>query len=74
MNETITYSVPDISSGHCRAAITAEIGALTGVESVDADLETKLVHVTGSGLDDAAIRQAIHEAGYAAATGEGVTR
>jgi copper chaperone CopZ len=78
MTETITYSVPDISTGHCRAAITAEIRALTGVESVDADLATKLVRVTGSALDDAAIRQAINEAGYAAADSfssrEGVTR
>ena len=67
MTQTITYSVPDISTGHCRAAITAEIGALNGVESIDADLATKLVRVTGSALDDAAIRQAIHEAGYVAA-------
>ena len=78
MNETITYSVPDISTGHCRAALTAEVGALTGVEAVDADLDAKLVRVTGPALDDAAIRQAIHEAGYTAApslrAGEGVTR
>ena len=78
MNETITYSVPDISTGHCRAAITAEVGALTGVEAVDADLDTKQVRVTGPALDDAAIRQAIEEAGYTAADSlshrEGVTR
>ena len=78
MNETITYSVPDISTGHCRAAITAEVGALTGVEAVDVDFETKLVRVTGPALDDAAIRQAIREAGYTAADsprpGEEVTR
>ena len=74
MTETITYVVPDISTGHCRAAITAEIGALTGVESVEVDLDTKVVRVTGSALDGAAIRQAIHEAGYTAAAGEEVTR
>lgn len=66
MYETATYSVPSISSGHCRAAIAAEVGAVNGVESVDVDLETKLVRVIGCALDDAAIRQAIHEAGYAA--------
>ena len=65
MSETVTYSVPGIS-GHCRAAIAAEVGAVAGVESVDVDLETKLVRVIGSALDDAAIRQATHEAGYAA--------
>jgi copper chaperone len=65
MSETVTHSVPGISSGHCRAAIAAEVGAVAGVESVDVDLDTKLVHVIGSALDDAAIRQAIHHAGYA---------
>jgi copper chaperone len=77
MNETITYYVPDISTGHCRAAITAEASALAGVDSVDVDLDKKLVRVIGSALDDAAIRQAIHEAGYTAAhsfAGEEVAR
>jgi copper chaperone len=67
MNETVTYSVPDISSGHCRAAIVAEVCAVGGVESVEVDLDTKLVRVIGSALDDAAVRRAINEAGYAAA-------
>ncbi len=67
MTERATYSVPDICSGHCRAAITAEVTAVGGVHSVDVDLDTKLVRVSGSGLDDAAIRRAIHDAGYAAA-------
>ena len=77
MNETVTYSVPGISSGHCRAAITAEVVAMSGVDAVEVDLDTKLVRVIGSALDDAAIRHAIHEAGYAAAhsfRSEGVTR
>jgi copper chaperone CopZ len=30
MSETITYSVPGISCGHCRAAITAEVTAVAG--------------------------------------------
>jgi copper chaperone len=66
MNTTITYSVPGMSSGHCRAAITAEVGALPGVESVDVDLDTKLVAVNGSNLDEAALVAAIDEAGYEA--------
>ena len=34
---------------------------------VEVDLETKLVVVRGDGLDDAALRAAIEEAGYEAA-------
>ena len=67
MDETITYSVPDISSGHCRAAIIAEVSAVAGVQSVDVNLDTKLVRVVGGALNDAAIRQAVHEAGYTTA-------
>jgi copper chaperone len=66
MTETATYSVPAISCGHCRAAISAELTPLPGVESVDVDLETKLVRVSGVDLDDAAIVAAIDEAGYEA--------
>ena len=40
---------------------------MPGVDSVAADLETKLVVVRGENLDDAALRAAIDEAGYAAA-------
>ena len=44
-----------------------EVSAVAGVESVTVDLETKRVEVSGSELDDAAIRAAIEEAGYEAA-------
>jgi copper chaperone len=65
--ETALYTVPDMSCGHCEAAVTKEISALPGVESVVVDLDSKRVEVTGSELDDAAIRAAIDEAGYEAA-------
>ena len=63
-SEQQTYSVPDVSCGHCRAAITSEVEKLPGVASVDVDLDAKRVVVAGSRLDDAAIRAAIDEAGY----------
>ena len=67
MSETITYSVPAVHCGHCRMSIAEEVTEVEGVESVDVDLDRKLVTVTGSGLDDAALRAAIEEAGYEAA-------
>ena len=66
MTQTMTYSVPGMSCGHCRAAITAEVTAVDGVDSVDVDLETKLVRISGENLDDAALIAAIDEAGYEA--------
>ena len=65
--ETALYSVPGMSCGHCEAAVTKEVSALPGVASVVVDLDSKRVEVTGSELDDAAIRAAIEEAGYEAA-------
>ena len=62
--QTLTYSVPGISCGHCRVAITGEVTRSRGVHTVDVDLESKVVTVTGAGVDDAAIRDAIDEAGY----------
>lgn len=67
MVDAITYSVPSMHCGHCERAVREEVGAVVGVESVDVDLETKLVTVRGDGLDDDRLRAAIAEAGYEAA-------
>jgi copper chaperone CopZ len=62
--DTKTYSVPGMHCGHCKAAVSRELEAVTGVERVDVDLETKLVTVRGATLDDAALIAAIDGAGY----------
>jgi copper chaperone len=64
---TLTYSVPAMSCGHCVHAITDEVKQVEGVSEVAIDLDTKLVVVTGPALNDAAIREAIVEAGFDAA-------
>ena len=66
--ETKSYNVPGIHCGHCKAAVTGELESVAGVESVDVDLESKLVTVGGRDLDDAALRAAIDEAGYEVAS------
>lgn len=66
MSDTATYTVPGMTCGHCEASVKEELGAVAGVESVDVDLKTKLVTVSGSSLDDDALRAAIGEAGYEA--------
>ena len=60
----ITYAVPGVSCEHCRVAITGEVEKLGGISAVAVDLEAKTVTVSGSALDDAAIRNAIDDAGY----------
>jgi copper chaperone len=63
-DDNLTLSVPGVTCEHCRTAITKEVGTVAGVESVDVDLEQKVVTVRGRDLDDAAVRAAIDEAGY----------
>jgi copper chaperone len=64
MSETAVYRVAGMSCDHCVHAVESELRALAGVEGARADLETKTVTVTGSALDDNALRAAIADAGY----------
>ena len=66
MND-MTFSVPGMSCGHCKQAVTQELLAVEGVEAVDVDLDTKLVVVHGESLEEVQLRAAIEEAGYEAA-------
>ncbi len=66
MAEALTYTVPGMSCAHCKDAVTREALAVPGVASVEVDLDTKEVLVTGGALDDAALRASIVEAGYEA--------
>lgn len=61
------YSVPGMTCQHCVSAITTEVGQVPGVQSVVVDLDAKTVTVHASSVDDAALRAAIDEAGYAVA-------
>ena len=44
--KTVTYSIPNISCGHCVHTIQTEVGELAGVKSVEASVETKKVTIT----------------------------
>ncbi|MFD5157950.1 heavy-metal-associated domain-containing protein [Streptomyces hawaiiensis] len=60
-----TYAVSGMSCGHCKATLTKVIGGLDGVSGVDVDLGSGQVTVTSAAEpDDAAIAEAVDEAGY----------
>ena len=67
MSETLTYRVPGMHCSHCEDAVKEEVSSVEGVESVDVDLDSKLVTVRGRELSDEGLRAAIEEAGYQAA-------
>src|SRR4051812_36135601 len=62
----ILLTVPDMSCDHCVRAISSEVAVVPGVETVDVRLDWKTVRVTGT-ASEAAIREAVVEAGYEAA-------
>ncbi|MFL5965440.1 MAG: heavy-metal-associated domain-containing protein [Gaiellaceae bacterium] len=62
----IAYTVAGMTCAHCKQAVSSELSQVSGVDSVEVDLDTKLVTVRGRALDDTALRAAIEEAGYEA--------
>jgi copper chaperone len=62
--ETITFSVPGMTCGHCVTAVSEELKAVVGVTGVTVDLDTKAVVVEGVDLDLGVLSAAVDEAGY----------
>ena len=62
--QTLTFSVPGMTCGHCEAAIKQEVGAVVGVADVSVDLDSKDVVIAGSELDRDTIVAAVDEAGF----------
>ncbi len=67
--EQRTYIVEGMTCEHCVDAVHSEVSGLPGVSTVEVDLDTKLVQVSGDDIDDAAVFAAVEEAGYQAVLG-----
>jgi copper chaperone len=63
MNQT-TYTVRGMTCSHCVLSVREEISEVAGVSSVDVDLASGRLTVTGRGIDAGAVRAAVAEAGY----------
>ncbi|MFF0466967.1 heavy-metal-associated domain-containing protein [Micromonospora zamorensis] len=60
-----TYQVQGMTCGHCVSAVSAEVGAIPGVQDVQVDLPAGRVTVSSDQpLDPAVVRAAVDEAGY----------
>jgi copper chaperone len=69
MSNTYTFSVPDMSCGHCKMRISNALSVATNVSSYEVDLDTKLVTVH-TDLAVEAVVDVIDTAGYDAALAE----
>ena len=64
-----TFKVPDMSCGHCKAAVEGELSKLSGVERANADVEKGTVEVSydEGTVSTEDLKDAIEEAGYTVA-------
>jgi copper chaperone len=60
-----TLSIPDMSCGHCKAAVTAALTAVPGVAAVEVDLSDRTARVGGN-APLPALLAALEQAGYPA--------
>jgi copper chaperone len=58
------YTVKGMTCDHCVLSVTEEVTEVDGVDTVDVDLASGRLTVTGAGYTDAAIAEAVAEAGY----------
>lgn len=61
----VNLSIPDMSCGHCKAAVTAALTSVTGVTKVEVDLDGRAARVEGDAAL-AALVSALDQAGYPA--------
>lgn len=60
-----TYTIKGMTCGHCVNHVTEEVTKISGVVSVDVELETGAVTITSTtDIDKSAVEAAVVEAGY----------
>jgi copper chaperone CopZ len=63
--EQITvHTVVGMTCEHCVLSVTEEVAEVAGVDSVDVDLASGRLAVSGRDVSDAAVADAVERAGY----------
>lgn len=60
----VTLGVDGMSCGGCVVSVEKALQRVPGVASVEVSLDKKQAVVKGEGLDPAALRRAVEDAGY----------
>ncbi len=63
-----TYTVTGMTCAHCVSSVREEVSEVAGVSAVDVDLASGRLTVSGSDVDDDAVRAAVRDAGYGVAS------
>ncbi|MBE2315735.1 heavy-metal-associated domain-containing protein [Solirubrobacter sp. CPCC 204708] len=64
VDESREYRVTGMTCSHCAASVREEVAELPAVRTVDVDVAAGRLVVTGTDIDDDAIRAAVADAGY----------
>ncbi len=63
-NSSREYTVSGMTCSHCVLSVREEVSEVSGVQSVDVDLASGRLAVTGEHVSDDAIKAAVADAGY----------
>ena len=58
------FTVAGMTCDHCVLSVREEVSEIDGVETVDVDLASGDLAVSGDGVTDEAVKAAVGEAGY----------
>ena len=67
-SQTHEYTVQGMTCAHCVTSVREEVSEVPGVAAVDVDLASGRLTVTGSEVDEQAVRAAVADAGYEVAS------
>lgn len=63
---TTEFQVTGMTCGHCEMSVREEVGEVAGVQGVEVSHQTGRLTVTGEGVDEQAVLDAVTEAGFSA--------
>ncbi|MFE3292836.1 heavy-metal-associated domain-containing protein [Rhodococcus sp. NPDC059234] len=68
MTTIANYTVTGMTCGHCASSVREEVGKIDGITAIDVDVPSGRLTITSTApLVDAAVIDAVDEAGYTAA-------
>lgn len=70
MSDTVerTYAVEGMTCDHCRVSVAKEVEQIAGVAGVQVDVDRGRMIVSGRDFSEAAVRDAVDQAGYRVAS------
>ena len=58
------FHIKGMTCNHCRTNVEKVIRTVKGVESVTVDLQSGIATVTGDGIDDSEVKEAVESIGF----------